>query len=245
MITEIRQRFQFVDVMRGLAVYLMVAYHFSYDLSYFGLASFDFYEDRFWLNSRTFILSLFLLLVGVSLVLATRNGLNRHAYGRRLGVLVACSALISLATYYMFAERMIFFGVLHFIVVASVFGLLFIRLYWLNAVLGMTVVVLGAFYSNAYFDQPLLQWIGLMTYKPPTEDYVPILPWFGVVLFGLFLGRMLFSVQPLSSMLSREGRNPFIRFLALSGRHSLLIYMVHQPLLLGLLWLLTFQSTGS
>jgi uncharacterized membrane protein len=239
MTTGTRQRFQFVDMMRGLAVALMVVYHFSYDLSYFGLASFDFYEDRFWLNARTFILSLFLLLVGVSLVLATRDGINRHAYGRRLLVLVICAALISVATYYMFAERMIFFGVLHFIVVASVLGLLFIRFYWLNAVLGMTIVMLGAFYSHAYFDRPMLQWIGLMTYKPPTEDYVPLLPWFGVVLFGLFLGRMLFASQMQSSMLNRQGRNPLVRLLALSGRHSLLIYMVHQPLLVGLLWLVT------
>jgi uncharacterized membrane protein len=239
MTTGTRQRFQFVDMMRGLAVALMVVYHFSYDLSYFGLASFDFYEDRFWLNARTFILSLFLLLVGVSLVLATRDGINRHAYGRRLAVLVLCAALISVATYYMFAERMIFFGVLHFIVVASVLGLLFIRFYWLNAVLGVTIVMLGAFYSHAYFDWPMLQWIGLMTYKPPTEDYVPLLPWFGVVLFGLFLGRILFASQMLSSMLNRQGRNPLVRLLALSGRHSLLIYMVHQPLLVGLLWLVT------
>jgi len=225
--------------MRGLAVALMVVYHFSYDLSYFGLASFDFYKDRFWLNTRTFILSLFLLLVGVSLVLATRKGINRQAYGRRLGVLVLCAALISVATYYMFSERMVFFGVLHFIVVASVLGLLFIRFYWLNAVLGVTVVMLGAFYSNAYFDQPLLQWVGLMTYKPLTEDYVPLLPWFGVVLFGLFLGRMLFVSQSLSSVSSWQGRNPLTRLLALSGRHSLLIYMVHQPFLVGWLWLVT------
>jgi uncharacterized membrane protein len=124
-------------------------------------------------------------------------------------------------------------------VVASVLGLLFVRLYWLNAVLGVTVIMLGAFYCHTYFDQPLLQWIGLMTYKPPTEDYVPLLPWFGVVLFGLFLGRMSFASQTLSSMLSRQGRNPLIRLLALSGRHSLLIYMAHQPLLVGLLWLVT------
>lgn len=245
MIAQTRQRFQFVDVMRGLAVILMVVYHFSYDLSYFGLASFDFYEDRFWLNSRTFILSLFLLLVGVSLVLATRNGINWHAYGRRLGVLILCAALISVASYYMFTERMIFFGVLHFIVLASVLGLLFIRLYWLNAVLGVTVVMLDAFYSNTYFDQPHLQWIGLMTYKPPTEDYVPLLPWFGVVLFGVFLGRMLFTSRTLASMLGRQGRNPFARLLALTGRHSLLVYMVHQPLLIGALWLITRWPNGS
>ena len=229
MITETRQRYQFVDSIRGFAIVLMVAYHFSYDLNYFGLASFDFYEDRFWLNSRTFILSLFLVLVGVSLVMATRDGLNRHAYVWRLGVLVLCALLISVASNYMFSERMIFFGVVHFIVVASVLGLLFIRLYWLNVVLGVTVVLLGVFYSIEYFDQPWLQWIGLMTYKPTTKDYVPLLPWFGVVLLGLFLGRLLLVSQTMSSRLNWQGRNPLTRLLVLSGRHSLLIYMLHQP----------------
>ena len=234
-----RQRFQPVDIMRGLAIALMVVYHFSYDLNYFGIASFDFHEDRFWLNARTFILSQFLLLVGVSLILATRNRINWRAFRKRLLVLIFCSALISVSTWFVFDERMIFFGVLHFIAVASVFGLLFIRLFWLNALLGMAAIITGVYFSNPFFDQPVLQWVGLMTFKPTTEDYVPLLPWFGAVLFGMFLGKLLLASQSLSSVLAWQARNPLPRLLALSGRHSLLIYMVHQPLLLGALWLVT------
>jgi uncharacterized membrane protein len=234
-----RQRFQPVDILRGLAIAMMVAYHFSYDLDYFGLASFDFYEGRFWRSARTFILGMFLLLVGVSLVIATRNGINRHAFLRRLAVLVLCAVLISVATYFVFAERMILFGVLHFIALASILGLLFIRLFWLNAVLGVAAILSGVYYSNPVFDQPLLQWVGLMTFRPGTEDYVPLLPWFGVVLLGIFLGRLLFASQVLSTALNWQGRRFPARLLALAGRHSLLIYMLHQPVLLGILWLAT------
>ena len=234
-----RQRFQPVDIMRGIAIVLMVVYHFCYDLTWFGIAGFDFYEDRFWRGSRTFILGMFLLLVGVSLVLATRRRINWPSYLKRLFVLVLCAALISVATRLVFGERMIFFGVLHFIAVASVVGLLFIRLFWMNAVLGAAAIMLGVYYSNPFFDRPLLQWFGLMTFRPETEDYVPFLPWFGTVLFGLFLGKLLLARPALSSALNWQGEQYPARLLALSGRHSLLIYMLHQPVLLGILWLAT------
>jgi len=116
---------------------LMVVYHFCFDLSYFGLADFNFYQDPFWLHSRTFILSMFLLLVGVSLVLAGGRKLDSRRYMRRLALLIASAVLISVATWWMFGERFVFFGVLHFIALASVLGLLFVRAGWVNLVLGI------------------------------------------------------------------------------------------------------------
>jgi uncharacterized membrane protein len=86
------------------------------------------------------------------------------------------------------------------------------------------------------FNQKALQWFGLMTHKPPTEDYVPLLPWFGVVLLGMTLGKYLHNkgsiYRPIQSIWGRR--------LAGMGRHSLLIYMLHQPILLGGLWVLRF-----
>ena len=117
-----RQRLLLIDALRGIAIAMMVAFHFCFDLSYFGLADFNFYEDSFWLNARTLILSSFLFLVGVSLVLATRSGLILTRYLRRLGYLLAAALLVSVATWWMFAERFVFFGVLHFIALASVLG---------------------------------------------------------------------------------------------------------------------------
>jgi uncharacterized membrane protein len=221
-----------IDALRGVAITLMVVYHFCFDLSYFGLADFNFYQDPFWLHSRTFILSMFLLLVGVSLVLAGGRKLDNRRYIRRLVMLIASAVVISISTRWMFGERFIFFGVLHFIALASVLGLLFIRAGWVNLVLGVVVILFANSYQFSWFDTPGWRWIGLMTHKPQTEDYVPLLPWFGVVLLGMYAGPYLIR---LLRQRQGAGQSGIIRMLALGGRHSLIIYLLHQPVLLGVL----------
>jgi uncharacterized membrane protein len=222
-----------IDALRGFAIALMVVYHFCFNLGYFGLAAFDFYQDPFWLNFRTLILSLFLGLVGVSLVLASQPRLNVRRYLHRLILLVASAALVSFVTWWMFVERLVFFGVLHFIAVASLLGLLFVRAGRLNLIAGVGVILFATQYQSAWFDTPGRRWIGLMTHKPPTEDYVPLLPWIGVVMLGIFAGPYI--VRWLQTHLQGIRDTAPIRWLALAGRHSLVIYLIHQPLLIGAL----------
>jgi uncharacterized membrane protein len=229
-------RFQSVDLLRGLAVASMVVYHVCYDLTYFGFARFDFFTDPFWLHARTLILSSFLLVAGISLALATHDGVRPRPYVKRLGAIAGCAALISVSSYFMFGPRWIFFGVLHFIAVASVLGLGFVRQPGLAWVVGIALIALDRVFAHAIFDQPYLHWLGLMTYKPPTEDYVPLIPWFGVVLIGIVLGRALWLRTPASAVARWHSARPLARLLSLAGRHSLLIYMLHQPLLMGMLW---------
>ena len=226
-------RLVFIDALRGFAIVLMVVYHFCFDLGYFGLAAFDFYQDSFWLNFRTLILSLFLGLVGVSLVLASRPRLNVRRYLRRLILLGASAALVSLSTWWMFGERLVFFGVLHFIAVASVLGLLFVRAGWFNLVAGVGIILFATQYQSTWFDTPGRRWIGLMTHKPLTEDYVPLLPWMGVVLLGLFAGPYIRQWAQTHLRGTRDAAH--LRWLILAGRHSLVIYLIHQPLLIGAL----------
>lgn len=230
------ERIFIVDQARGLAVMLMVAYHFCFDLNYFRLAAFDFYQDAFWLGARALIVTLFLLLVGISLHLATARGLKFTPFARRLALLAGCAAVVSASSYAMFPASGIFFGVLHFIAVASILGLLFRRFGAANLALGTAWIAAGLLFSHIWFDQPWANWIGFMTHKPVTEDYVPLFPWFGVVLLGLFAGRHAGKL-PRALLPAPSGR-----VLELAGRHSLAIYMLHQPVLLGLLYLATLST---
>ncbi|MBI5450324.1 MAG: DUF1624 domain-containing protein [Gammaproteobacteria bacterium] len=227
-------RWAAVDMARGVALLMMIGYHFCYDLKAFGRIQADFDNDPLWLGLRTVIVSLFLGLVGVSLQLASRQRLHWGRYFRRLAALAACAAGISVVSFVMYRQQMIFFGILHFILVASLLALPFRSLGWMNAGLGVGLVMLGSLYSHPLFDQPALQWAGLMTHKPYTVDYVPVLPWFGVVLLGLSLGRWLLD----DGRLAHWRPGSWGRVLAAGGRHSLLIYMLHQPILLGSLYLI-------
>ena len=230
-------RYQIIDLLRGIAILMMFSYHFSFDLNYYGFIAQDFYTTPFWIYYRTLIVSLFLLLVGVSLHLATAKGFKAKSYFRRLGLLLFFAGLVSLVSYIQFAERMIFFGILHFIAVASILGLAFTRFYWFNLLLGITLIMLAQNIQHAFFDQPLLQWFGLMTHKPFTEDYVPLLPWFGVVLIGLFLGKFIYLYNGLPKFQSWYSDHAVMRTLTFAGKHGLLIYILHQPVFMGLLYI--------
>lgn len=232
----VTSRYQLIDVLRGVAIVLMVMYHFCYDLEYFRLASFDFSHDPFWLNLRTLIVSLFLSLVGVSLVLASERGLNLRRYFKRLGLLVLFALAITITSYYMFPGRTIVFGILHLIAFASVAGLLFIRWPWLSLLVGVGLIGLNLVFEHRFFDQPATHWLGLMTRRPATEDYVPVVPWFGVVLMGIFLGHQLQRRPGWEVIRTFHTSAAAGRGLALAGRHSLLIYMLHQPVLFALIW---------
>ncbi|MDZ7656471.1 MAG: heparan-alpha-glucosaminide N-acetyltransferase [Sulfurimicrobium sp.] len=230
-------RIPLVDAARGSAIAMMVAFHFCFDLNFFHLASFDFYRDAFWLNLRAFIVTLFLLIVGISFHLANGNGFRAGPFLRRLGMLACCAAAVSAGSYAIFPASGIFFGVLHFIALASVLGLMFLPLHLANLVLGIAAIAAGLSLENAWFDQPWMSWIGFTTHKPISEDYVPLFPWFGVVLLGLYLGKTL-SIRGIWKKLAdwQPGSAP-ARLLCKAGKHSLAIYILHQPALLGILYI--------
>ncbi len=242
--TLTQQRYQIIDTLRGLAIVLMFVYHFCFDLNYFHFINTNFRTNPGWINFRLVIVSLFLCLVGVSLVIATRHGINKPRYFKRLGYLVVCSLLVSLSSWFLYPKSFIYFGILHFIAVASVLGLLFTRFYWFNLFLGTGFIVTNLVFNHSLFNNKSMSWIGLAAHKPVTEDYVPLFPWFGVVLIGMFIGKLLFVYQnqtpffgSLSHKITRWHSTVLpIRILSLAGKHSLLIYMAHQPIFFAVLY---------
>ena len=98
--------------------------------------------------------------------------------------------------------------------------------------LGIAVIAAGNLYHSPWFDQRWLGWIGFATVKPLTEDYVPLFPWTGVMLLGVAAGHALSrnGFRALAPLAHLPGP------LAWLGRHSLAVYMLHQPILLGVLW---------
>jgi uncharacterized membrane protein len=230
-------RYPILDALRGVALVAMFVYHFGFDLVYFGILKSNPYESPIWIACRTLILSTFLLLAGSSLSLANREGVRWPAFWRRLGQIAGCALLVSLGSYLMFPRSWIYFGVLHHIALASLLGLAFLRFDHTNLWLGIALIGLGLFVKTPIFDAKHLNWIGFTTHKPITEDYVPLLPWFGVVLIGMFLGQRFLAsaLLPLKEWRPAAGAS---RLLALGGRHTLPLYMLHQPVFMGLLYLL-------
>lgn len=233
--------YAYIDYLRGVALLLMFAYHFSFDLNYYQFIETDFYNNPFWIYFRIVIVSLFLWLVGVSLWLASQNGIKLSRVAKRLGWLIAAAALVSYSSYLTFPGSYIYFGILHFIIVASLIGLLFARLHYSNLILGILLIIIGVTVSTPVFNQDSLQWFGLMTHKPVTEDYVPFLPWFGVVLLGLFSGSFIFKYGHLKSISRWREKTKLQSTVSCMGRHSLIIYLLHQPLFMGILFVFSLM----
>ena len=161
-----KMRYQSLDLLRGIAIVLMVIFHFCFDLAWFGVTQQNFYVDPFWLHSRTVILSAFLFTVGLSFALQINLGMCQNRYIRRQGYLLVCAIIISISSWYYATDRMIFFGVLHFILLASLLNILIVKLR-LSAmvcmVLGVIVVIAGNAFSHEFFHYSYLKWIGFQS----------------------------------------------------------------------------------
>jgi uncharacterized membrane protein len=248
-------RLDSVDAARGASILQMIAYHFCYDLNYFSWIHVALTHDAGWIAWRTAIVAQFLFLVGVSLTLRPgaaaplpaggSDGAPRRRFWRRWAQIAACAAVVSLASYELFGPRFIWFGVLHFVAVAQLLlPPLARRAAWLAALLGVLVLAAGLTLHLGPMDTNALSWIGFAQHKPHTEDFVPLFPWLGVVLLGM-AAAMMWQRSP--GRWARALRRPLDgawRLPRLLGRWPLTVYMLHQPLLFGLLDLVAMLRRG-
>ncbi|WP_372422817.1 heparan-alpha-glucosaminide N-acetyltransferase [Salinarimonas chemoclinalis] len=232
-----RARFAAVDVARGAALVAMIAYHLAWDLWFYGLVAVDIPFDPGWRAFARSIAASFLILVGVSLVLAHDAGLDARAFLRRLAKVGVAAALVTAATVVAFPQSFIFFGILHMIAVGSVLALPFLRLHpAITALVAAAVLAAPRLYSSAAFDTRWLAWIGFYETAPDTNDFEPVFPWLAAVLAGVAAGRVLLDTGLRARVAALAVRGRLGRGLVWMGRWSLVIYLLHQPILLGALY---------
>ena len=226
-----------IDLARGIALLAMTVFHFCWDLEFFGLLAVGTMASRTAIQSAHLIAGSFLVLVGVSLVLAHDSGIRWAAFWRRWLAIAAAAALITIATYVAFPDAFIFFGILHSIAVGSVLALLFLRMpAWLTAAAGFAVIWIGSIWYTEILDAPLWWWTGLSAYIPTSNDYVPVFPYFGPILLGVALGKAMVAFEVTTRLRAYELDAAPARLVRFLGRHGLIYYLLHQPIMLAILY---------
>jgi uncharacterized membrane protein len=237
-----RPRFDRIDALRGAAIVWMTAFHFCFDLNYYGFIRQNFLYDPFWTTQRTAIVSLFLFCAGLGQSVAYTQGQGWPRFWKRWAQVAGCALLVSAGSALMFPETFIYFGVLHGIAAM----LILVRLTgrwgrWLwpaglvAILLPLAAVPVHVHFGNLHvLNERWLNWIGFVSLKPATQDYVPLLPWLGVMWWGMAAGQWLLAQRSAVVQGPLPGACAPLAWL---GRWSLSWYMLHQPLLIGALLL--------
>ena len=224
------KRILWIDVIRGISILAMITFHFAFDLMYFGFAKSDLIYQPDWRLFERMIAFSFLFIAGLSLSITHRSSINWKSFFRRYGVTAICAVLISIVTYTLFNNDMIRFGILHAISVSGLVGLLLLKL---NS-LSLFFLAVLLFLLNLFIPQPLegdyfWQWLIYTTETPNSLDYRPIIPW--ITPFILVMASyQLFKKWDLLETNNTTNHHE-LSILCWLGRNSLVIYLVHQPIL--------------
>ncbi|SDN21638.1 Uncharacterized membrane protein [Methylobacterium phyllostachyos] len=225
-----------IDAARAIALVAMASFHTVWDLGYLRLTAENYAATRAGHMAAELIAGSFLILVGVGLVLMNGRGIRPRPTLLRLARVGGGALLVTLGTWWAFPDAYVFFGILHCIAVSSVLGLAFLFLPVLVTALAAALVLAAPYLVHAAFlDAPALLFLGLGAVTPQTNDYVPLCPWFGLVLAGIVLGRIGLPTLAGSRLGAWTPRSAPGRGIAFLGRHSLAFYLIHQPVLLAVL----------
>lgn len=237
-----------VDTLRGLAVVAMVAYHIAFDLYFLGAYAGDMYHGPWQFFGRG-VGSTFIFLLGVSMTLRLHRlppSLPPRQvfapYLRRGLELLGWGMVVTGVTYFAVGSRFVVFGILHLLGLATILAFPFLRSRWASLVAGIVVIVLGDYASDLAWSGPWLLWLGGGQWGRSMVDHYPLLPWLGPALLGVFAGWTIYPQGRRRFRLPDLSQSLPVRGLAFLGRHSLPIYLVHQPVLLGFMLLIGIGS---
>lgn len=238
---SVYSRFWEIDALRGIAIILMVLFHFIYDLVFFDVLQIDVRSGLVLYIGRSAAI-LFVFLVGVSLTLSySRNKLSGSQisfkkYLKRGFHIFLWGLVFTMGSWLLFPNEVIIFGILHFIGVAIILSYPLLEYRLPNLVGGLMILLLGKLVESFTVDFSWLVWLGFTPANFQTLDYFPLLPWFGVTMLGIFIGNSLYPDYQRKYEIIDLSSNWLIYVLEIMGKKSLAIYIVHQPILVFLLY---------
>ena len=234
-----QKRFLEIDLVKGIAVILMIAFHFAFDLAYFANQNIDLGLTNIWWFIGRSAAILFLLVVGINLTISKENAFTKKQnilkkFLKKGLKIFGLGLLITLVTYILFPQEFILFGILHLIGLSIILSIPFLKFEKLNLILGSALIIIGIALQTMKFNFSFLLWLGLIPQNFASFDYFPLMPWFGLILIGIFIGNTCYKNKK-NSLIKKE--NALTKTFCFLGKNSLVIYLIHQPLLIALLYL--------
>ncbi len=226
-----------LDALRGAALVAMIAYHLTWDLAHFGLLPAGTATTPLGQAIAAAIAGTFLALAGVSFALAHADGIRWRPWALRLTRITLAALAVTAVTLWATPDQAIRFGILHMIAVAAVLCLPFTNAPWPAVGLAAAAVLAVDVLTAGPAANTVAMWLGLGSGTPPASDFRPVVPWLAPVLLGLAAGQWLTRTagvgEALATVTLPDRTDRSLRWL---GRHSLAVYLVHQPVLFALLW---------
>lgn len=233
-----------LDFLRGIAIILMIIFHFIYDLNHYSVVQYVLWKGPFAITA-SIIASIFVILVGVSLTISFQKKKTTiplstiyQIYIKRGIKIFSLGLLITLMSWIIIPERYVIFGILHCIGICIILSIPFLKYTRLNLVLGSILITTGLYLRLLEFDFSWLIPLGFLPPKYFTIDYFPLLPWFGVVLVGISVGNYVYPHGQRRYHLNDISAKKIPQRICFIGRHSLPIYFIHQPILVGFIFVL-------
>ncbi len=235
-----KTRFWELDAARGVAIVMMVFFHILFDLRFF-LNRAPALPAGFWFWFPRATAGLFIFIAGVSLAIAYGKSGRRDFYRKivlRGAKIFALGLLVTAATFLFLQNNgTIWFGILHFIGIGLIISSLFVASDVLLIGTAFASFAIGLAIDKITVNTPYLLWLGLKFPGFYSLDYFPLFPWLGVMLLGVAVGKRLFAAGERTFAKPLGENNPASKMLSFLGGHSLAIYLLHQPVLVGLVWL--------
>lgn len=234
------KRFFEIDFLRGIAIVFMVLFNYTFAFKFLKIYAIAESSSFFyWKIFPAIIAFVFIFLAGISLYISSvkkgRNATIMH--GLRIFLL---GIGITIVTFLFYPEWAVLFGILHLIGLGIILATFLVSFSW-NFILGVIVIFFGIILQQFTFNFPWLLWLGFIPKHFTTFDYFPMLPWFGIVLLGVEIGKKLYENGKRNFKITDFSKNLVVKFLCFAGRNSLFIYLIHQPLLVVVLYFIGFH----